>query len=224
MVYRRRLRRGKKSGKGRKIFKKRGMVKKTVLVNHALQPIAQRYITKMKYSETVTTAGLSGLYQFNLNSTFDPNFTGIGHQPLGRDTLATLYNRYRVISVGWRIISGANSTVSEQFAVVPTSGAPVAVGDINAVKEQPRCKYAFCAASESKVISGYVHLPSLAGVSRTTYMGSDRYQALNTANPTEAMYLNIYSADGAGAFNNWPIQVQLEYLVEWFDPIELSQS
>lgn len=88
---------------GMRKYRKRAANRKLV-VNSALQPIPQRYITKMKYSEQVSTDA-AGRYMFNLNSIFDPNRTGTltGHQPYGFDTLATLYNRYRVISCGYRI-------------------------------------------------------------------------------------------------------------------------
>ena len=61
-----------------------------VVVNRALHPIPQRFITKMKYAEQFATDG-NGRYAFNLNSIFDPNRSGVGHQPYGYDTLSTLW-------------------------------------------------------------------------------------------------------------------------------------
>ncbi len=39
---------------------------------------------------------ITGVRQFKLNSMYDPDHTGIGHQPLGYDEWTTFYNRYRV--------------------------------------------------------------------------------------------------------------------------------
>lgn len=36
-------------------------------------------------------------YQFRANSIFDPNYTGIGHQPMGHDRFNTLYRTYEVL-------------------------------------------------------------------------------------------------------------------------------
>lgn len=62
-------------------WKKKGMNKrryaKRVLVNRAIQPVAQRYIAKHKYVANVVTDA-NGNYVFNLNSTFDPDRTGGG--------------------------------------------------------------------------------------------------------------------------------------------------
>ena len=42
------------------------------VVNGALNPIPQRYITKMKYSEYLVTDA-NGQFRMNLNSIYDPN-------------------------------------------------------------------------------------------------------------------------------------------------------
>lgn len=55
----------------------------------------------LRYSEIVTltpSIGYPTSQLFRANSIFDPNLTGIGHQPMGHDTYATIYNHYRVIS------------------------------------------------------------------------------------------------------------------------------
>lgn len=204
--------------------KKKGMVRKTHLTNHALQPIAQRYICKHKYSEAVLTDATLGNYIFNLNSMYDPNRTGTGHQPYARDTMATLYNRYRVIAVSYRVTSGSSATSTQQFAVIPSSGSMPTVSNLDQVKEMPRSRTAFCSPGESKVVYGKVNLPSLAGVSSSTYKADDRYQALSTQDPTEQLYLNIFGGSSTGVLQQIAANVQLEFLVEWFDPIELGQS
>lgn len=42
--------------------------------------------------------GVASVYSYRANSIFDPNYTGVGHQPYGHDTLATVYSRYKVNS------------------------------------------------------------------------------------------------------------------------------
>lgn len=50
---------------------------------------------------TITVApnpiGVTTLNQFKLNSIFDPDLTGSGNQPLGRDTYANIYDYYKVL-------------------------------------------------------------------------------------------------------------------------------
>jgi len=60
-----------------------------------------RLLTKLRYSDfhaVTSTTGAVGSYVFRWNSTFDPNQTGTGHQPLYRDVYASVYDHYAVVS------------------------------------------------------------------------------------------------------------------------------
>lgn len=86
--------------------------------------IATSTICRLKYAETFSpaiTAGVPYWYFFNLNSPFDPNRTGVGHQPYGFDTLATIYNRYRVYKVSYSV--EVLSTGGFTFQVTALNGA-----------------------------------------------------------------------------------------------------
>lgn len=59
-----------------------------------------RLRTKLHYCDVVNlsaSAGSPGLWQFRMNSLFDPDFTGTGHQPQWFDQLSAVYNFYRVL-------------------------------------------------------------------------------------------------------------------------------
>lgn len=197
---------------------------KQVMVNRALQPIPQRYIAKMKYAETITTSAL-GTYEFNLNSIFDPNRTGLGHQPYGHDTFQTLYNRYRVISCGWRIHFMAQTT-STPITVTSFPGNEVVSFATGAeAKENPRTRYITQnPGAGSTVLKGKQYIPSLVGRNKAQYMADDRYQALMGANPGELAILNIGTYNNGDVAAATTLQVLLEYTVEFFDIKHLAQS
>lgn len=210
-------------------FKPRRYAKKrTVLVNRALSPIPQRYITKLKFSCDVTT-NASGIYLFNLNSMWDPTRVGGASppQPYGRDTLAGLYNRYRVISAGWRISSVNDSSgTAVQLGCVP-SNSGLTIGDFATLREMPRAKYVVQhSTGDPKVVSGKVHIPSLVGRSKTEYMSDDRYQAIQTSSPDELALLTVAVANSSGNMitTGRVINCVFEYTVEWFDINMLLRS
>jgi hypothetical protein len=61
-----------------------------------------RLLTKLRYCDTGVVSGATGSVGqqvFRLNSTFDPDFTNVGHQPMFRDTYASVYDQYSVVSV-----------------------------------------------------------------------------------------------------------------------------
>lgn len=71
-------------------------------VNRSL-PLAGRpknKIIKLRYATIVglnAATGAAAGHSFRANSIYDPDNTGIGHQPLGHDQWALFYNHYRVL-------------------------------------------------------------------------------------------------------------------------------
>lgn len=204
--------------------------RKTVLSNfNALTPFAQRYITTMKYCETYAPGNSSGqaVWRLNLNSIFDPNRTGTGHQPYGHDTFSTIYNRYRVISCSYVVSAVSTAGTTLQMAVIPANEEFIG-NSVSEYRENPRCKFAVqTPGSVMRVIKGKVYLPSLTGRSKSQYMADDRYQAQFGASPSELMILNLntQSFDETSIASTGTIyQVCLKYTVELFDPKQINQS
>lgn len=193
------------------------------LVNNALQPIPQRFLVKMKYAEDVYT-NASGLYTFNLNSVFDPNRTGGGHQPYGYDQFATLYNRYRVVSCSWRV-TAPSSVGTIQLGTI-ASNEPIVFGSFSELKENPRAKYVIQhVGGNVQTCKSRIYIPSLVGRTKAQYMADDRYQATVLTDPAELAVLNIMAANNGGVGQNGQVvNVLLEYTVEFFDVKPLAQS
>lgn len=215
-------------------FSKRGKMSKksyrrkrvgTNLVGKTLNPISQRTIVKMKYAESVDlNVGSSFAYQFNLNSVFDPNRSGIGHQPYGHDQLATLYNRYRVIACSYNCYFTSSGTTTTQLTAVPANEVQIFSSAAEA-RENPRARFAIQVPNaRPPVLSGKVYLPSLVGRTKAQYMADDRYQAATGSNPLELAILNLQSASISDVQTAITVMIVLEYTVEWFDVKTLTQS
>lgn len=218
---------------GRKLMR-RYRKKKTTLANRSsLAPIPARYITKMKYAESylLTGAGLR-TQQMNLNSLFDPNRSGLGHQPYGFDQLCgpagtALYNRYRVFKVDYVVVV-ANDDYNIHYAVLNTNDASPPIGNVSEARENPRCQYK-CQnpGGTLKTITGSISLPSLMGRTKAQYMASDNYQSVYNASPAELAVMNIYAQglnDDVSVSMTHTVNVLLTYHVEFFDPHVLDQS
>lgn len=210
----------KKGGRWRKA--KRGNRKVKVL--SALNPIPARQIVRMKYAEAFETNVANAYnFTFNLNSIYDPNRTGTGHQPYGHDQLALLYNRYRVI--GCRYVVQAYSGSSPiRFGILPANEVK-SVGTVSELIENPRAQYKLqIPGGNTQVIKGNAYIPAITGRSKTQYMSDDRYQASFGASPAELAILNICALTMAEVGVTVQFQITLEYLVEVFDVIPLGQS
>lgn len=216
--------RGGKTGK-RKMWKRKARKgRKTVNINRALQPIPQRYICKMKYSDTMTFSSVAGTTRWNLNSIFDPNRSGGGHQPYGHDTFQTLYNRYRVIACSY-VITAYNGTNAIRVAALPANEELLS-GSVSEAVENPRCKFIQqYPGGNTRILKGKVYLPSLVGRTTDQYMADDRYQATFGTSPSELAILNVFCANMTDSNVDGTVaNIQLTYHVEMFDVKHLGQS
>lgn len=224
-----------KRAKQRKQRRRRNKGTKTVnVIGRSLNPIAQRYICKMKVARVLTVNPVGGGYSIapiNLNSIFNPFRQSVADplktQPYGRDTFDSLYSRYRVIGCKY-MVSIVNGTEEYLTAVaVPTNSFPPAPATLSVVREMPRAKFIVQAPQAPlRILKGYVNLPSLTGRTVAQYMADDRYQSEFSTDPQEAMILNIYAGrfDEANFAENIYLNVTLEYTVELFDPKILPAS
>lgn len=213
---------------GRRYNKAKRSSKKMV-VNKALAPFAQRYITRMKYCDAFTLSPTQGFWRFALNSINKPNITGIGHQPSGHDTLQTIYNRYRVIKAFWRLeafVDGIDASHTAFQLVAVPANEPLSPLNATDAREDPRSKYVVqTSGGNTRVLKGVIDLPSLVGRSKMEYMADDRYQAVYGTDPQEAAILNIFVNNLLGTVT--PVincQLTMTYLVESFDVKILPRS
>lgn len=93
----------------------------------------------------VGTSGVFGAEQvFRLNSQFDPNKTGGGHQPYGRDTFETIYGRYKVKSVTFEVTFSAPTTGSHLACAItvqnPTNVSGLGAVSYEIIKERPNSR------------------------------------------------------------------------------------
>jgi len=205
------------------MWKRKPRKSTTVNVNRALQPIPQRFITKQKYSTSFPITAITGSYTFNLNSVYDPDRTGIGHQPYGFDQLAALYNRYRVIKCSY-VINGYADSNALRIACLATNELP-SLASVSDLVERPRARFVVqYPGANTQYLKGSVSIPSLVGRSKAQYMADDRYQATVTNDPAELALLQVAVAgmnDGGAAAT---LVITLEYTVEYFDMKPLGQS
>lgn len=194
--------------------------------------------TKLVYVNAGAIAagvGVTGAaHIFNLNSLFDPDRTGAGHQPLGYDQLCpALYNRYRVWSVTVELWAKSGmATDGAVMFILPSNDATV-LTNFNTVLESPRCSrlnfrnlLGQSDAADTGYIKQFVSLPSIVGATKAQYGGSDRYQALSSADPSEIIVAHVGLTSVGGNTNTATggFTVRLTYACEFFDRVQLAAS
>jgi hypothetical protein len=194
-------------------------------------PIGMRLTTRVTYSEVIPYATVAFVdYQFRLNSLFDPNYTGTGHQPKGFDQLAAFYQRYRVYRVHWKISwvnTSGGATNPTILAVVPTNSAS-GYSSITDAMEAFHANWIVTRDAQvplNNTIKGQIDLPLLNGKSRVAYAADDTTQSLTSASPSEVLQLHVVANtfDNSTALAGYAV-VQLWFDTEFSDPIQLAQS
>jgi hypothetical protein len=190
-----------------------------------------KYIT-LKYSETfsfslASTVGTQQLMR--LNSIFDPNSTGVGHQPYGYDQIAALYNRYRVLSTKWKITFGTVGG-TYRLVVIPVNGALSSAISNNTTFdtacEVPRARQRTQGGGGSPTISmsSGIKLNDLNGVTFTEYLADDRFEAQIGANPAEVMNLVVGTYNPTAGSIDIQYSIEMEYHTDVHDPLLLAGS
>jgi hypothetical protein len=185
------------------------------------ESIVLRYVEPISSGTIATT--VSKTQVMRLNSLFDPNRTGTGHQPYGYDILGTMFNRYRVTHVWWEVSFPSNADVLN-YTVAPYNGTftPAnTIADFELISENPRSSSGMTGYNGTPVckLRGSVALNQLCGTTMAEYMSDDRFQADFGSNATEVLDLNIviYNPSGTTLVSLYYVEMGFTCVVS--DPI-----
>ena len=186
------------------------------------------------YSLTTGAAGLIGTVQtLFLNSVYDPNYTGTGHQPYGFDQLAAFFQQYLVHGVRFQIITttiGGTPEVCVAYQLFPTAGGVSIAGISTDAATEKSTVSTFVSGSSGNVrsrsVGGEAKMYQIFGLTPAQYAAqADVYGAAVTSNPSLGAYLEV----GIGSYNgtageSLSVQVILDMDVEFWQPKTLPQS
>lgn len=180
------------------------------------------------YSASVAAAA-SSLRQFNLNSLFDPDYTGVGDQPYYFDQYSAMFGRYRVYGVKMNLITTCSSSTSNLYhplLTISTYCDTLPSWSATTLQSAKRSIRKLLIPGQSNIrIGRYYDLRSIAGVSKSEYNVAEVFQALTTASPTRPMLLsvNLTNNDGVATIT-WSFNLQLTFYTKFFDNVEPSGS
>lgn len=169
--------------------------------------LGTRKMVKMVYCEkgislTTPTVGGAGDYIFRINSIFDPNFTGGGHQPSMHDQMANIFERYTVYAAEYKVIFSNSSASNRQAVGVYISDRSDTVSDFTTLVEQGSVEYTTLpvatAGGSQKTFSGFVDLPKLMGMEKDQYIADANYCPEFGTDPNDPAFLHCIYADIAG--------------------------
>lgn len=210
----------------RKRFPRRVARRSYAPTNRGVMPI--KYKTSNRYATVANldaTAVIPAVHVFRANDLYDPDFTGVGHQPRGFDELMAFYEKFTVI--GGRVRVDIPCSDVNLMLYIGLSNTSTALNR-NAYEELNNFK---------KVIVGG---RSGTGSPRTVYFkyNPNKYLAVSkplsesdlsggsSASPTRQCYLHVAvaSMDDTTDAPSHPVNVTLDYTSVYHAPKKLNQS
>jgi hypothetical protein len=181
----------------------------------------------MKYCDqflVTIAAGTVSDQIYRANSLFDPDRTGVGHQPRGFDQLTPLYNRYRVDALRWDV-RFMDAPSGYNCCVIPVNGAQTytTITDVGESSLVSPIKTQGTGATGIN-FTGRIPLYQLQGRSEVAYHTDDATAAQTTTSPIETIDFHVVIQNFNLAAVPINYVVTLVYESIFFDQIIPGQS
>lgn len=171
--------------------------------------------------------GTAADHVFRANSLFDPDYTGVGHQPLGFDELISFYNHATVIGVKLTAYFRNTDSTYPQFVAVQPKASATSVTNIQEVMEQGNCQFSYLSPAGVSGDRTTITYPLSIGkfFGRRGMLTENDFRCSSTANPTEQVYLHVMAADNSGTDTaSVEVTVVLDYIAILSEPKPVVQS
>lgn len=198
-------------------------------------PFGEKYYTKLRYNEAHKFAAQSNLnfassYKYRLNGLFDPNFTGLGHQPMGYDELSSIYKKATVVGARITVAFITDSTEPCVCGIRVIEGTEAAIVDKKKAIENGDSMWRYMNTAEGgkniQKFSRRVNVKKHFGLANI--VGNDDYTLATNANPaTENTLLGelwVAPIDPAAAHGVVLADITIEYAVVFTEPKDLALS
>ncbi len=187
--------------------------------------IPDRMFANLAYDQdnlALVSAAATGTQVFSGNSCFDPDTTGVGHQPFYFDQFSQFYNRYRVHK-SMIVFELLSSTIGSHITITPTTDGTWPTSVQSAMEIPYTCSIPVSSSVFRTVKDRSISTKKIWGIQSITQ--DDLYQALYTASPTRQWYWRIQAISFDGTTNvTIRANVRVVYEVEFFDKYPIGSS
>lgn len=186
---------------------------------------------KLRYNEVISISapfGAVSTYTFRANSLYDPNSSGIGHQPMGFDTWATLYNHYQVIGskITIRLIEDEATAIAAIAGVYLSDDIAAAYNSASGFIEAQRGTHAYVMPRTSKALVLRSSFSQRKFFNTTKNSPADRgtMGASVGQTPTEEAIFSIWLQSITSDTSTLYFDVTIDYIATFSEPKDLAQS
>jgi len=197
-----RLKKAKRSqsASAKATYRTPSLYKSPSMVSKSAGNFTARMSALLTYSEhgqnISSSAGAPGVRVYSLNSLFDVDVTGTGHQPVGFDQIMALYENYLVTSAKYKV-GFTNYSGSEIIAAVTATDQLTTQLDGRIYLENGMTNWRMVPKNTNTNVcelAGYVDLSKLHGIPKKVYMDDTDYVGNVNSSPHEQGFLHVWIA------------------------------
>lgn len=214
----------------RKTYKRKKNGYRSLVSNYVPSGMSTIRTANLRYVEQITlvsTVGLLDSYTFSANSIHDPNVTGVGHQPMGHDTWASLYNHYVVLGSKITIKVAPKIVASTSMVgVLLTDAATPPYSDSDTYQEARKGSVRMISEEQGKPVTLVSKFSAKKFFNvKDVKDNVNRLGADSNVSPTEQAYYIIWVQSKSGTINaDYTVIVQIDYIVSYSEPKDLQPS
>lgn len=138
-----------------------------------------------------------GTYIYSCNGIYDPNYTGVGHQPSGFDQLMAMYDHFVVIGAKMIVTFVNNDTSDAMVCGIDVRDSINAESDVRVIIESGTAKYANISnrdGGSNQVTMEYKINPNKF-LSRSKPLSDPNLKGGASGNPIEQCYFHVFSGN-----------------------------
>lgn len=212
--------------------KKKTYKRRKRLLNLMKSPVPKMMMTKFRYSDTVSinpsAAGSVAEHVFVANGMYDPDATGVGHQPRGFDQfIGVLYDHYVVVGAKITAILDNSSNSSPAYLLLKAQDSSQTTISRTDWFEDAFTKYAVagCGATGRPTAQSSIQCNIGKYLGRSKPLSDPHLKGDATSNPSEKVWFHVgaCSVDNSLDLNAVYVTVVIEYicaLIERRNPTE----
>lgn len=194
-------------------------------------PVSRILKTKLVYFERASLdPGLGGIaadYVWRLNSLYDPNLTGTGHQPAGFDQLMALYKYYAVVAAHAHVTFQSADPDNESLVMCHVNTLSTALTDCQAAIENGRTNFQVIGKEgSSRDITEMILSVSIPQeTSSRDVLDNQELWGTQSTDPTNIVYLHTTAQPNSS--NNASViglYVAITYTAYFFEPRTVASS
>lgn len=199
--------------------------------NSVAKPMPFKFKFQTRYAQNFSlnpgASGTAAVNVFRANDLYDPDLTGVGHQPVGFDQIMTMYNHFTVIASKIRVSFFNEDSARAPFVGIALQGGSAVEADLLRYIENGACRYE--RVGEQGTGGSHTTVTMQCNVSqwlgRPSLLSEDDCRGSTAGSPTEQVYYHVWAAPNSSAdHGNINCLVQIDYVAILTEPKDLSAS